>query len=423
MKHLVLAYSLLIVACQSVTAQRTCATHEYLQQQLQADPLLAQRIAAFKEKKEATITVFGETAPPQTTVIKIPVVVHVLYKDAIQNISDAQIKSQIDALNKDFRRLNADTSNIPAVFKHLAADCQIEFELAKVDPNGKGTSGIRRKQTSILMFGLDDRIKHSGKGGDDAWDADSYLNIWVGNLAGGLLGYTSPLGCEKKIDGVAISPAAFGTTGVVSAPFNKGRTATHEIGHWLGLRHIWGDTYCGDDDIDDTPPQKNATRNCPTGVVVNCDNNPHGTMYNNYMDFTDDACLNLFTLGQRAEMRKLFNPGSARYALLSSKALTGTPTRDPVEPTEEPGTGLPVIAKVYPNPAYTFVTVDAGTNQSLLGKTITLHNHLGQLSMRVLITRSVTQLNVQHLQNGVYFVRVEGEDKVTKIVKVGGGGL
>jgi hypothetical protein len=139
-------------------------------------------------------------------------------------------------------------------------------------------------------------------------------------------------------------------------------------------------------------------------------------MYDNYMDLTDDVCLNLFTFGQRTEMRRSFERGGARYGLLSSNALTGTPTREPIEP-EEPSDGLPVFAKVYPNPANTFVTIDAAGNLGLLGKTITLHNHLGQLAMRALITKPLTQLNVQALQNGVYFVRVEGEDKVTKIIK------
>jgi hypothetical protein len=421
MKHFVLAYSLVLFACQAATAQRNCATQEYMQLQLQSDPMLAQRIAAFYEKKEPTITMMGETAPP-VTVYKIPVVVHVLYNTTLQNISDAQIKSQIDALNRDFRKLNADTANIPAVFKHLAADCQIEFELAKIDPSGRATTGIVRKFSSIQMYGLDDRIKYSSKGGDDAWDSDSYLNIWTGNLAGGLLGYTSTLGCSKAVDGIAISPSVFGTMGTVGGAYNKGRTATHEVGHWLGLRHIWGDMYCGNDYIDDTPPQRGSTRNCPTGVVSTCDNNPSsGNMYNNYMDFTDDACLNLFTLGQKAVMRSLFQPGSARYALLFSNGLTGTPIKEPVKPIEvtPPVTITPVI-KVYPNPVYSFVTVDINGNTSLLGKAITVHNHLGQLSMRSLITKSQVQLNIQSLQDGVYFIRVEGESNVVKVVKAAG---
>lgn len=416
MKHFVLAY-LLLLTCQAVTAQRNCASYEYLQQQLQADPLLAQKMAALESYSKSDIMLNG-TGTPMPKVIKIPVVVHVLYNSPSQNISDAQIRSQLDVLNKDFRRLNADTINVPAVFKHLAADCQIEFELAKIDPSGKATTGITRRSTSILMYGLDDRIKFSNKGGADAWDTENYLNIWVGNLAGGLLGYASVLGCDKAVDGVAIGPYAFGTTGSVGAPYNKGRTATHEIGHWLGLRHIWGDTPCGDDHIDDTPQQRGATRNCPTGVVVTCENNPYGNMYNNYMDFTDDACLNLFTLGQRDRMRSQFLPGASRYSLLSSNALTGTPGTPPTtRPVEEPSTIAAITTKVYPNPATTFITIDGGTAGELAGKMVTFRNHLGQLALQVKIGKGNMPINIQHLPTGMYFLRVEGSSQTIKVLK------
>lgn len=414
MKYFLLAYFFLL-ASQAVTAQRTCASYEYQQQQLLADPLLAQKMAALQGNSDIML---NGTGTPQATVIKIPVVVHVLYNIAAQNISDAQIRSQIEVLNKDFRKLNADTVNIPAIFKHLAADCQLEFELAKIDPSGRATTGITRRSTSILMYGLDDRIKFSSKGGADAWDTDNYLNIWIGNLAGGLLGYASVIGCDKAVNGVAISPSAFGTMGAASAPFNKGRTATHEIGHWLGLRHIWGDASCGDDQIDDTPPQRGATRNCPTGVVMSCNNNPYGNMYNNYMDFTDDACLNLFTLGQRNKIRSLFQPGAARYSLLSSKALTGTPiTTPPPTQVEQPATIAEITTKVYPNPATTFITLDGGATGALAGKVISMRNHLGQLALQVKITKANMPINIQHLPDGMYFLRVEGSSNVIKLLK------
>jgi hypothetical protein len=417
MKYFILAY-LLLFTCLAATAQRSCATYEYLQQRLQADPLLAQKIAAIEAHQGSDVILNG-AATPSPVVIKIPVVVHVLYNTPDQNISDAQIRSQIEVLNKDFRKLNADTVNVPALFKHLAADCQLEFELAKIDPAGRATTGITRKNTSIMMYGLDDRIKFSSKGGMDAWDSEHYLNIWIGNLAGGLLGYASTLGCDKAIDGVAIRPTAFGTVGSAGAPYNKGRTATHEIGHWLGLRHIWGDSYCGDDHIDDTPPQRSSTRNCPTGVVITCDNNPTGNMYTNYMDFTDDACLNLFTQGQRNKMRSLFLPGGVRYSLLSSKGITGTPITEPVRPVEEPVRVAASAIKAYPNPANNFVVLEEGKEGELIGKTITIRNHLGQVAVRVKIGKGSTQVNVQHLPDGMYFIQVEGSSEITKLLKTG----
>jgi hypothetical protein len=421
MKHFVLAYTLMLFTTQAVNAQRACASHEYLQQQLQANPLLAQKIAEIDAWKGSDIALNGSeggsTADP--LVIKIPVVVHVLYNSTATNISDAQIQSQIDVLNRDYRKLNADTINTPAAFKNLAADCRIQFELAKIDPDGRATTGIVRKFSSIQMFGLDDRIKHSSIGGHDAWDANNYLNIWVGVLAANLLGYASTLGCAKDVDGVVITPNAFGTVGSVNGGvYNKGRTATHEIGHWLGLRHIWGDAYCGNDYIDDTPPQRSSSRSCPTGIVVSCDNNPTaGNMYSNYMDFTDDACLNLFTIGQRDKMRALFIPGGARYSLLFSKGVTGTPIVDPVKPAEEPVVEQPaLVARAYPNPAYSTVTIDAGTQENI-GRMISVHNHLGQQVMTATLSKQVMQLNIRSLTSGVYYIRIGGDKRTLKIVK------
>ena len=127
------------------------------------------------------------------------------------NATNGQIRSQIAALNRDFRRLNDDTLNTPARFTNIAADCQFEFVLANVDPRGFVTTGIIRKQTGIQFFGIDDRIKKSAAGGSDPWDSEKYLNIWVGSLAGGLYGYASPVYGPRQTDGVVITTVAFGT--------------------------------------------------------------------------------------------------------------------------------------------------------------------------------------------------------------------
>lgn len=415
MKHFVLAYLLLLTATCAL-AQRNCASYEYQQQKIQSEPFLAERMAKSLAHRNEEVILHGNEAPPPA-LIKIPVVVHVLYNKAEQNISDAQIRSQIEALNKDYRRLNADTVFTPSPFKRLAADCLIEFELAKIDPKGRATTGIERRYTPIMMFGLDDRIKFSAREGLDAWDADSYLNIWVGNLAGGLLGYASVLGCEKPVDGVAISPTAFGTLGTAAAPYNKGRTATHEVGHWLGLRHLWGDAVCGDDDVDDTPPQRFPSRHCPTGVVISCGTGPYGDMYTNYMDFTDDACLNLFTIGQRDKMRNLFLPGGVRNPLLSSKGVTGTPVIEPEKTVEEPVRVIQNTVRVYPNPAIAYFIVDESREGELTGKMITLTNRFGQKVLQKRILRSNEPIYIQHLPDGVYIVNIEGIVKTCKLLK------
>jgi hypothetical protein len=236
--------------------------------------------------------------------IKIPVVVHVVHRTDRENISDAQVNSQIAVLNKDFRAKNSDTSKVPKAWKSLVADANIEFVLAKKDPKGKKTSGITRMATSVASFGPNDGVKSKKAGGVNAWPADRYLNIWVCNLGQGLLGYAQFPGGPPKTDGVVVLYTAFGTKGAVSAPFNKGRTATHEVGHYLGLRHIWGDRNdcSGNDFVADTPPARQANMGKPKFPRITCNNGPNGDMFMNYMDYVDDDAMYMFTEGQVARM-------------------------------------------------------------------------------------------------------------------------
>jgi hypothetical protein len=243
----------------------------------------------------------GLQAITRTEVVRIPVVVHVIWNTEEQNISDAQVQSQIDVLNKDFRKSNQDVSQVPPVWNNLAADLQIEFFLATKDPDGNTTSGITRTQTSATSFDTDDRVKSSRTGGKDPWPTDRYLNIWVCKLGRGLLGYAQFPGGPAETDGVVITYTGFGTTGTALAPFNKGRTATHEIGHWLNLFHIWGDdgTGCGgSDEVDDTPNQGGPNYGSPEFPHPSCNNAPNGDMFMNYMDYVDDNCMVMFTQGQ-----------------------------------------------------------------------------------------------------------------------------
>jgi hypothetical protein len=238
-------------------------------------------------------------------VVRIPVVVHVVWNTADQNISDAQIQSQIDVLNHDFRATNADVNTVPGVFQNLVADSRIEFFLATTDPAGNPTDGITRTQTNVTSFGTDDAIKSSASGGADAWPADRYLNMWTGRLSGGLLGYAQFPGGPPGTDGVVILHSAFGTTGTATAPFHLGRTATHEVGHFLNLFHIWGDdgSGCGgSDEVDDTPNQGGENVGVPTFPHVSCNNGPNGDLFMNYMDYVDDAVMVMFTNGQSARM-------------------------------------------------------------------------------------------------------------------------
>jgi Pregnancy-associated plasma protein-A len=193
---------------------------------------------------------------------------------------------------------------VPQVWKSLVADANVQFALAKKDPKGKATTGITRTQTTRDSFGTGNAVKKATQGGANAWPTDRYLNLWVCNLAENLLGYAQFPGGPAATDGVVILFTAFGTSGVAAAPFNLGRTATHEVGHWLNLRHIWGDRNdCGGTDFcTDTPNQQLPNTGKPTFPHMTCNNGPNGDMFMNYMDYVDDDAMFMFTATQVARM-------------------------------------------------------------------------------------------------------------------------
>jgi len=234
-----------------------------------------------------------------SAIATIKVVVHVVYKTAAENISDAQIKSQIATMNKDFRAKNSDKSKTPAPWKGLVTDARVSFVLHKVT----------RTLTTKSSFGSDDGMKKAATGGIAAVDTKKYLNIWVCTLSNSLLGYAQFPGGPTSTDGVVILNSAFGTVGTASAPFNKGRTATHEVGHYFNLRHIWGDTpdCSGSDMVADTPNAEGPNFGTPTFPVITCNNGPNGDMFVNYMDYTDDAAMFMFTAQQVVRVRATLN--------------------------------------------------------------------------------------------------------------------
>jgi hypothetical protein len=261
---------------------------------------LLERYPAFRTRQQR---LEGETARRRALgfvaadlkLAKIKVVVHVVYKDPSENVSDAQINSQIKVLNLDFRAKNSDKKKTPAPWSGLVADSQIEFTLYKVT----------RTQTTRSSFGTDDDVKRASSGGVPPLNPSRYLNMWVCPLGGGLLGYAQFPGGPKSTDGVVINYRAFGTMGTAQAPFNKGRTATHEVGHYLNLRHIWGDTEdcTGSDLVADTPNCAGPNFEKPTFPKVSCNNGPNGDMFMNYMDYVDDVAMFMFTPQQVARMR------------------------------------------------------------------------------------------------------------------------
>jgi Pregnancy-associated plasma protein-A len=285
----------------NVVARRGCATQEVLQDQLIADPKLALRmnqIEAFTEKISLSNSrlVGGK--------IVIPVVVNVLYRTASENISDTQIASQIAVLNKDFTATNSDFGLIPSEFSGVAANVDITFELLS----------INRKQTSKTSWGTRDAMKKSKQGGINPTSPSNTLNIWACTIGGGILGYAQFPGGSSSTDGVVIDSKYFGvTTNSAGAyPYNLGRTATHEVGHWMNLRHIWGDASCGSDLVSDTPVHRTANYGVPTYPYASTCLPAHNEMTMNYMDYTDDRGMYMFTNGQKTRMAALFLSGGIR---------------------------------------------------------------------------------------------------------------
>lgn len=306
---------------------------ENLEYRMQQDPDLKQRMEDIETFTQQHVQQ-NQTNRIDGDIITIPVVVHVLYRTSAENISAAQIQSQIDVLNEDYRRTNNDADNTWS----QAADTQIEFCLTTIDPNGNATTGITRKSTTKTSWGTNDAMKKSSQGGVNPWDTSKYLNIWVCNIGGGILGYAQFPGGSASTDGVVNSPQYFGRTGTATAPFNLGRTATHEVGHFLNLRHIWGDGGCGVDDfVSDTPESDASNGGCAT-THSSC-----GTldMVQNYMDYSDDSCMNLFTQGQKSRMRSVLEAGGSRRSLaLSDKcgSVVVTPTcSDGIQNGDETG--------------------------------------------------------------------------------------
>ena len=299
----------------SVFAQRNCGSMDVLEQQILNDPERSDKLKAIEQHTEDYI---NSPAKSVNGIITIPVVFHVVYRTSTENISDAQIASQMQVLNDDFRRMNSDVDNTWP----QAADTQIEFCLASFDPSGNPTTGITRTYTSVISFGNNDSVKSSTTGGVNPWPTSDYLNVWVCNIGGGILGYAQFPGGNPATDGVVNDYRYTGTIGTATAPFDLGRTLTHEVGHYLNLRHIWGDGNCNVDDfVSDTPVSDAANYSCALGHS-SCGSDD---MVQNYMDYSNDACMNLFTNGQKDRMRALFDTGGARASLLASSACGAVP--------------------------------------------------------------------------------------------------
>lgn len=283
-----------------VATQRHCASADVLAEQLKADPSLGQRLQEIEDFTRQVIA-HPEQFRLVNGIVEIPVVFNVLYRTTAENVSLAQLQSQIDVLNEDYAATNGD-HNLTSTYNTVkAGDVGVRFVL----------DAVNRRSTTKTSWSTNDAMKKSAQGIAPT-SPTTKLNIWVCNMGGGILGYAQFPGGAAATDGVVLDNNATGRVGTATAPFDKGRTATHEVGHWLNLRHIWGDATCGNDQVDDTPLHNTANYGCPAnGHLSTCTGTPV-EMTMNYMDYTDDACMYMFSVGQRSRMLAVFASGGAR---------------------------------------------------------------------------------------------------------------
>lgn len=376
-----------------------CGSMEHLEWQKQHDPGLQARM----DKVESDMRTWLKNPPPiPNAITTIPVVIHVVYANAAQNVSDAVCKQQIDRLNLDYHKLNTDVGQTPAAFQSLVADAEVQFCLAVKDPSGNATTGIIHKSTTVASWSTDDLVKSSSSGGDDAWDATKYLNLWVCNLGGGLLGYAQFPGGAASTDGVVV---LYSSLPGGAAPYGMGRSATHEVGHWLNLRHIWGDANCGDDLVSDTPTAQTSNFGCPTFPHVTCSNGPNGDMFMNYMDYVDDNCMVMFSAGQKARMQScLFSSRTGLGPASSTKC--GATSVNELLPADN--------LSLYPNPSAGDIFMSINI-PNISSADVTVYNAIGDavLQKRVLIPSSnEVKLDMNSHPNGMYFIKMKTADGI-----------
>lgn len=400
-----------------------CYTHEAMLQQEEATPGYFDYVNEVFERAKFTMSQDREE------LYTIPVVVHIVYNTPEQNLADSVVFNQIESLNADFRRLNEDADNLRDTFNTIVGDSFIGFELASVDPDGNPTTGITRTSTEVeSFFSFDlspaEGVKSTADGGIDPWDQDRYLNIWVCDMSffGGvfLLGYATPPdglphwppgAVDGLGDGVVIQYQAFGSNnpnpleagGEVIDVY--GRTTTHEVGHYLGLRHIWGDGDCSEEDgVDDTPnaeDQSNQdcdiTKNTCTDDIADLGDLPD--MVENYMDYSAESCQNSFTLGQIGIMRGVLE--TARFDLVNENPALNIATNqlDRLDLFPNPSNGIVNI--VLPDE----INADGSVVLDVVSET-------GQITQQIQVEAGVKQVQVDGLSAGLYVIRLTSSSAV-----------
>ena len=408
---------LLLTISNVLTAQEVdkCGYDLLMEQSLERNPTIVNQMAEVEAFTKNWIANQANRPAQTREIITIPVVVHVLWNEASQDISNLQVYSQIGILNEDFRMRNENIGEIPDDFKALAADVGFEFCLATLTPEGDITDGITRTQTEWPCIGDFNTTTESGiprlfysiLGGQDAWDPRRYLNIWVAPTCNAFLGFGFNPGqsVSPQEDGVVLDTDYFGNVCNDGRNHHLGRTTTHEIGHYFNLKHIWGTKGCDEEDdfVEDTPRQDNFHVGCPTHPSVSCGS---ADMFMNFMDYTDDACISMFTIGQRTRMLAAIN-GPRSGLLNSNRCLFINQPRPDLDIT------------VFPNPVGDCIHVEFNANFDN-DVTILLYDPSGKRIYEAVNNASnIRSIPVDGLSPGVYYLHLtNGSTKVSERVLV-----